>query len=105
VSSDEEDVIVPMLLSLLSIIEKMKNQKECGYNQKRTKKNLIKSFLCELRNDELKYKNYILVFIINGYMYTCIHEDTRNMFLITSWYRYNKIYKAAVKLVWLYISY
>lgn len=53
--------IVPILLSLLSIIEKDKNPKIMWVhvlNTKCTKKRLIKCCLCELRNDELKLKTF-----------------------------------------------
>jgi len=80
-------------------------------NQKRTENNSIKRFVCELRKDELKFKNvmpvssetfdYILIiifylFINISYMYTFINVDTRYTFIITCRYRYIKIYKTAV---------
>jgi len=58
-SSDEEEFIVPILWSLLLDIEKNEKQKRTWVrplNKKRTTNNLIKRFLRELRNDELKIK-------------------------------------------------
>jgi len=63
-SSDEEEVIVPILWSLLIDIENNEKQKRMWVhplNKKRTINNLIKCFLCKLRNDELKFKNFTRV--------------------------------------------
>lgn len=63
-SSDEEDVVVPILWSLLLETEHREKPKRMWVHplkEKRTKSNLIQSFLCELRNDELKFKNFTRV--------------------------------------------
>ena len=54
-------VVVPILWSLLLDIEKNEKQKRMWVhplNEKRTTNNLIKCFLRELRNDDLKFKNF-----------------------------------------------
>lgn len=59
-SSNEEEVIVPVLWSLLLDIEKNKKPKRMWVhplNKKRATNNLIKCVLRELSNDELKFKN------------------------------------------------
>ena len=63
-SADEEEVIVPILWSLLLNIEEDEKQKRMWVhplNKKRTTNNLIKCFLRELRNDDLKFKNFTRV--------------------------------------------
>jgi len=63
-SSDEEGVVVPILWSLLLETERHEKPKRMWIhplNEKRTTSNLIQCFLRELRNDELKFKNFTRV--------------------------------------------
>ncbi|KAL4126780.1 hypothetical protein QTP88_010989 [Uroleucon formosanum] len=60
-SSDEEDVAIPILWFLLREIEQEKNKKKLWVhplNLRRTENNTIKCFIHELRNDECKFRNF-----------------------------------------------
>ncbi|KAL4126781.1 hypothetical protein QTP88_010990 [Uroleucon formosanum] len=60
-SSDEEDVAIPILWFLLREIEQEENKKKLWVhplNLKRTENNTIKCFIHELRNDECKFRNF-----------------------------------------------
>jgi len=62
-SSDEDDVVIPLLWQFLlnSEINKNKRKRKIWVheiNKKRTENNTIFNFLAELRKDELKFKNF-----------------------------------------------
>ena len=59
-SSDEDDVVIPLLWQFLLNSEINENNRKIWVheiNKKRTENNTIFNFLAELRKDELKFKN------------------------------------------------
>lgn len=85
-SSDEDDVVVPLMWQFL-LNSEISNDKKCKIwmheiNQKRLENNTILNFLAELREDELKFKNFTRMssatfdFMLNAIGETIRSQDT-----------------------------